>query len=734
MHRLLCLAVLFVFTLPSLAAAPDRAVEIAKTEFVKYHRAITGRDAPAARFAVDPKLDATYDEYRIVSEGDSVAFLGGSPRAVLYAVYDFLARRGGCRWFWDGDIVPKRERIDFAGLDVREKSQFRFRGLRYFAHRGLTRFQAEHWGFDDWKREIDWAVKNRLNLMMLRIGQDDLFQKAFPDIVAYPDAAKPLREAMPGYNNRSLFWSLEYRGELRRKVMDYAFARGLQQPEDFGTMSHWYSRTPYAFLEKMNPPFIPQQGGSYGHVTDRVWDVREPRWLDAYWRITEASIANYGKPDILHTIGLGERRCSTNRAENTQMKVDVLNLNLAEARKRHPDSLVLLAGWDFYQEWRPEEIKALFKSLDWKNLMLWDYEADATCDYRRDMQGLVNNFTKWDVVGKHPYTFGIFLCLEQGIDCRANYAILEERQKAILNDPYCRGYIFWPESSHTDTFLLRYFTRNSWRAGARSVPELLAEFCDDRYGAQAAAFRRAWETVIPFSSTIGWNGNYGAWCTAIPAPERNLTDKIESFADLSERLRTFFADLAVLRRPSAFELRDTVDLARVAGDRLTLAARADLVNTWRAWRNGKASAAAVKGAATRFVKLGETMADLLALHTDFSLYDSFRRLDAVEHVRNPDFEHVLVDNATCGYCRSHHAESARYWYLPAMRLLAETIVAKVEAGDKSGYDKAALGKRVEELRDELLRRPLTEMRPTVPRTEENLRKTLAAFGEVLSLP
>ena len=708
----------------ALAAAPDRAVEIAKAEFAKYHREITGREPPPARFAVDGALDAAFDEYRIVGEGDGVAFLGGNQRAVLYAVYDFLARRGGCRWFWDGDVVPKRERLDCAGLDVREKSQFLYRGLRYFSHRGLTRFQAEHWGFEDWKREIDWAVKNRLNLFMLRIGQDDLFQKAFPDIVPYPDPAKPLPEAMPGYNNRSLFWPLRYRGELRRKVLDYAFERGMMHPEDFGTMSHWYSRTPYAFLDKMKPPFIPQQAGSYGHVTDRVWDVRDRKWLDCYWKITEASIANYGKPDILHTIGLGERRCSTNRAENTKMKIDVLNLNLAEARRRYPNSLVALAGWDFYQEWRPEEIRGLFAQLDWTNLILWDYEADATRDYRRDMKGLVNNFTKWDVVGKHPYTFGIFLCLEQGLDCRADYGVLEERQKAIVGDPFCKGYIFWPESSHTDAFLLHYFTRNSWRAGERGVPDLLAEFCRDRYGAQAEAFRRAWETVIPAASPIGWNGNYGARCTYIPTPGDDIVEKTAPRAELAERFKTLFADLAALDHASPFALRDTIDLARTAGDRLAVAARAELVNTWRAWRNGKAAPDAVRDAARRYVALGAAMADLLELHTDYSLHESCLRLEAVEHIRNPEFDRVLFDNATCNYCRSHQAEAARHWYLPAMRLLADTITAKVAVGDKAGYKTAELRRRVEAMREGLMKRPLAELRPTLPRTEENLKRAL----------
>ena len=40
-------------------------------------------------------------------------------------------------------------RVVVGGMDVVETPRFRYRGLRYFAHRGLHRFQAEHWDLDD---------------------------------------------------------------------------------------------------------------------------------------------------------------------------------------------------------------------------------------------------------------------------------------------------------------------------------------------------------------------------------------------------------------------------------------------------------------------------------------------------------------------------------------------------------------------------------------------------------
>ena len=165
-------------------ACGEKAHRIAAQELARYWQEICGErlaivpaatEAKAIRFAALPPAKDGYDAYRMKSDEKGLELASVNGRSALYAVYDFLERRGGCRWFWDGDVVPKGPVPDIAGLDVLEQSSFEFRGLRYFAHRGLTRFQAEHWGLEDWKREIDWCVKRRLNRVMPRIGMDDAF-------------------------------------------------------------------------------------------------------------------------------------------------------------------------------------------------------------------------------------------------------------------------------------------------------------------------------------------------------------------------------------------------------------------------------------------------------------------------------------------------------------------------------------------------------------------------------
>ena len=156
----IALIVCVVIHLQARAESPD-AFALQRAEFAKYYREITGKDAPegAVRFAIDPKVSKSgRDAYSIksvwrASAPASITIIGSNMRSVWYGLYDLLERRGGCHWFWDGDVVPKKGTIDLSNLDVHEEAHFEYRAIRYFAHRGLTRFQAEHWGPEDWKEE-----------------------------------------------------------------------------------------------------------------------------------------------------------------------------------------------------------------------------------------------------------------------------------------------------------------------------------------------------------------------------------------------------------------------------------------------------------------------------------------------------------------------------------------------------------------------------------------------------
>ena len=712
-----------------------KAAMFAASEFAKYMKQITGGEVPLARFEIDSSLDAKYDEYRVVSDGNVPVFKGSNERALMYAVYDVLERRGGCRWFWDGDVVPKRELIDLSNLDIRERSRYEYRGMRYFAHRGLTRFQAEHWGLDDWKREIDWMLKSRLNMFFIRVGMDDLFQRAFPEYCKYPDASKDMagQNFGDGFDNRNLFWSLEYRGKLRKELQKYAAERGMIIPEDFGTITHWYTRTPEDFIENAKPDFLPEPERGYAaRKSGKVWDVTQDKWLDAYWKLTDTSIREYGRPGYLHTIGFGERHMSDDPAENRRIKVDMTARMIAKAVKEQPDSKIFFAGWDFYSTWHPKDIASYLKTLDPKRVVLLDYEGDAY-ETPKSKTGFRSPPTTWGIYGgDFPYTFGTFFYEAQS-DIHTDYDFVAERQRLTENDPMCVGYMLWPEASHTDILQIRNFTDNAWRPVHRTTEALVDAFCADRYGSQAAELAMIWKRTIPMSIKVSGEGRW-RYNLGVQVLRRVVDEPVKKSYSVNTRSQwdrfdrevyrdaeSVFAGLADVKWEGEMVRRDTIDLARTVADRLAVQAVSDAMQAWFDWKEGKTGAEEVRARGREAVELAKLLVKVLALHTDHSLCDSYDRLNKIEKIRNPGFAQTLLDNVLNFYCASHQAELAEHCYVPALERLFAQIGEVMEKGDRKARLSSA---PMNAVRTELLKTPLMTLRPNLPRTAANYRQIM----------
>ena len=617
------------------------------------------------RYGTDDYCMRTY-----IKDNRKVLILaGGRGRSTLYAVYDYFERFCGCHYFWDGDVIPQRDSLPMEDISIVESPRFFYRGLRYFAHRGLKRFQAEHWSYEDWKQEIDWMVKKRHNFFMLRIGMDDVWQRAFPEAVPYPEKFRTIEGAdANGYDDRSDFWTLKYKGDLKARVLEYARKLDLMYPTDCGTMTHWYSRTPVEFLENKNPTFINQDNNQYtASDTGKVFDFTKKENMDYYMHLTETMVDNYEKSTALfHTIGLGERRIFKDKNKNFALKLIAYRRIAENIRKRYPDSKLMLASWDFCGFWDTEEVAALFKELDPERTILLDYTSD--------MNDPDHSFLKWDVVGKFPYIFGMFHAYEAESELRGPYDRSDERLKIAAEDPYCKGMILWPELAHSDPLVLEYLSVNSWSPLKKSVEEITEDFCRNRYGEYADVMNESWQNILSFIKLGEWGGEgharpyeqkdvelCPAWhmhmdlwtrlCNFMNNHESKRKDLREYFLlkesksiALSENITIALKNLT--KNPEAlketFVLRDSVDIARTVLGRFL---NYTIINALCSIGDKDGLEALKK----RYMELLDIMSDILSLNTDFSLYHSLKELRKVAPT-NPDFEITLKRNISNDYC------------------------------------------------------------------------------------
>lgn len=668
---------------------------------------------------------------------------GGSGRSTIYAVYDFFRRQAGAEYFWDGDVIPKRSRIEFTGLDVAEQPHFPYRGLRYFAHRGLHRFQAEHWDLEDWKREIDWLLKSRFNLFMLRTGIDDLFQRAFPDEVPYPPTGGKDPDGVDrSYDDRTAFWQLRYRGELRKQVLRYAFDRGLIHPEDTGTPTHWYSHTPSAFFRaRPDFPVTTDQKTGYKLSTHAIWDIEDQRAWDAYWKLTETHIREFGRPRMFHTIGLAERTFGKDARENLQRKLYVYRKTQQILREHYPDAPLIIAGWDFIAWWKDEDVHRLLTEFDPARTIVFDYTADDAAKL---------TFRDWNLLGRFPWFFGIFHSYARNSDIHEDYGILTERLRMAAPDPQCRGLFIWSEISHSDTFLLEYLAANSWRP-TEELPAAVTRYCRGRYGEPwAERMPSIWNDFLVTSQSVHWTHTGNRWLS-FGEPQHRVLDgstfstltpermagiqeeyaRIRPSLEPAPRVLAGLAELSASGQEDPLWRRDALDMARTIASRALLASLMKGALEMEAWREGKADAAKIEAMASLSKAVLDAQAAVLAQSDDFSMAASLKRLKraeplgGVEPLVNPHSEQTLKSNAENDYCRSHHYELVRHVYRPELEAYWKWVLGRVAAGDKSAWRRpVAFTVESKAIEDRFYATPLAAMAPA----QEDRRP----LGEVLT--
>lgn len=685
------------------------------------------------------------DDYCLISKEDNnrnILFIaGGRGRSTIYAVYDFFERQAGCHYFWDGDVIPKKEHIEISGLNVKESPRFMYRAIRYFAHRGLKRFQAEHWDFEEWKREIDWLCKSRLNVFMLRIGIDDLFQKAFPDIVSYPSNEEILPEATTGFNNRTTFWPLEYRGKLRKRVLDYAFSCDLIHPEDCGTMTHWYSRTPLDFLNSVKPKFLSQVSKSKIEETGLVWDILDESNMKNYEKLTDTHIKEYGKAELFHTIGLAERTFNEDRRANLDLKKYTYHRIINNIAKKYPNAPLLIASWDFYYCLEPDEIREITE--------LFNPDKTIILDYSVDLKSKNNDFESWGIVGKMPWIFGIFHAYEPQNYIHGDYEYINKKLEVANNDIFCKGMAFWPELSHSDILMLEYFKENAWKPRNRTINEIAKDMCDNRYAENAPAMLKIWESFI---NTMKVPAKYipenvpqalSTICDILSAPkifkfntERPYSDMNElgTYEDLDsdyisdmKNTLSLIYDLPEEIYDLPFIRRDTVDIMKTIVLKKLQCVYYKLGYSLERWFGGKDEKTQIK----KTLEYGERMLDLfgdvLSLHEDNSMFYSFLDLKKNREI-NPHFESALKDNALSWYCRQGIFEAVNGVYKKEFEIFKNWVIERLDSNDRQSVAHDYFYEEKNRIFEEFKAIPMEEFHKCKkPDYKEVLEKLLSVF-------
>ncbi len=120
-------------------------------------------------------------------------------------------------------------------------------------------------------------------------------------------------------------------------------------------------------------------------------------------------------------------------------------------------------------------------------------------DYTSESEDEINFFANWGIQGHFP---GPSASSTATSPTAISAATTGRLSSGFLWRPgmrAVRGMIFWPELSHSDTFMLDYFTANAWRPLEKTPEEQLKDFCAGRYGPDEKGMEMTslWEGFFP---------------------------------------------------------------------------------------------------------------------------------------------------------------------------------------------------------------------------------------------
>jgi hypothetical protein len=287
----------------------------------------------------------------------------------------------------------------------------------------------------------------------------------------------------------------------------------------------------------------------------------------------------------------------------------------------------------------------------------------------------------------------------------------------------CKGFVYWPENSHSDSLILEFFTKNAWKPDTLTPEELLPAFCRDRYQAAAGPMLAAWQAALPLikrhQELPPEFRNLAAFAGREVTVKRSedLREKLGKLEPQMSALPDLFSKLAGLPYGTgdAFVDRDAIDLARTVAGRVFSYALYRYAVAQGDWLRGKVDAADVKAAGERCASILKALRDILALHDDYSMNVSLSKLQTIQPV-NPCFEQALKGNAENGYCRTYIYELFNDYYLPQLALYTRWVDERVASGEAKGPLRPAKPLPMQAVVDGFYAKPLAEMAPRVSHT------------------
>ncbi|MBI4025864.1 MAG: alpha-N-acetylglucosaminidase C-terminal domain-containing protein [Verrucomicrobia bacterium] len=410
-----------------------------------------------------PEIVANPDAF-LVSVGERLICLaGGSGRATLYAVYDFLEQECQAGFFRIAEQVPKTNRLSLAAHDRVRKPRFPFR--MYSTDSG-TPVHYSNWANtkEDWRWNVDYRIKKKLNPFLAPYGLyplDEVMAELGVDVKWTDTPAREMADTIVG--------------QLRRcgGTLVVQLSEGSVDPK-------FVEKYPQARYIKST--WVGSYEGRYLHPDDPLFE----RYVSLFVRQFLKCAAGV---EVFTFAPYQEKVFGASQAERRQI-VTALARRMGEILLREaPQARVSFDSWAFHNReyWDPDTVAAFFKAIPSQaKLLIIDFASNTSPFYRE-----TNYFWGQD------WLYGWYYQDGPGNFMHGDMTgfITDVQQISATEGCRCAGIFMLPEVTDSNEVMVELGARLAWN------PDLTRQaFLDSyvlrRYGqASFKRMRAAWELL-----------------------------------------------------------------------------------------------------------------------------------------------------------------------------------------------------------------------------------------------
>lgn len=385
--------------------------------------------------------------------------MGGSvDRGTLYAVYHLLEAYLHIGFFEDGEYIPRQPTIRLPHLDLSERPAFRERQFMQSCARGYT---TAFWQWDEWKYELNWATKKKVNLYWITHGASAVSARA---------------DYALGWGTGTLDAAGVFERDLAKRIFKYLRqlgARNIAHP-GFDPM------VPESFRDAFPEAHYSQWQWASGGSPGLVLYPSDPLYIKMVASRVQAYIDLYGTDHLYFSDPISEAtKIGDTPEERTNFPIDYARAVIAGIKKADPDGIWVCGGWGFiYPAWPPEAVKRLTDNVPQESFWTWDQWCELEPAHIKQ-----NYFYGKDWLFCYLYAMGA------NSNLHGDMAGSIHKAQGIFNNPkadHCIGMGFMPEIMLHNPIYFDLVMQLEWNPMKVELDTFLADYALRRYGTTAA--------------------------------------------------------------------------------------------------------------------------------------------------------------------------------------------------------------------------------------------------------